>query len=89
MSLHHVAIRENVSQQWNAGFIYAAALCSGVPFEGIYYGYDSQEDEKAHKSSRVVKIDCDDIVWNKFQDILKLRYRDAWQGYPPGIEILD
>ena len=89
MSKHHIAIKEGAGQQWNAGFIYAAAHCSGVPFEGIHYGYDSPEDEKAHKVSRVAKIDCDDAVWDKFQDVLKWRYSAAWKGYPSGIEILD
>ena len=88
MSKHQLAIKKGPGQQWNAGFIYAAAHCSGIPFGGIHYGYDSPEDEKTHTVSGVAKIDCDDAAWARFKDVLNWRYSNTWEGYPSGIEIL-
>ena len=84
MSKHHIAIKEGAGQQWNAGFIYAAAHCSGVPFEGIHYGYDSPEDEKNHRVSGIAKIECTDAAWTKFVEAIEWRYK----GYTNEVEIL-
>ena len=83
MSLHKVSINKD-GTQWDAGFIYGVAHSVGVPFDGFYFGYDTQEDEKNHRVSGIAKIECTDAVWTKFVEEIEWRYK----GYTNEVEIL-